>query len=163
MNYDIKIYNSLSNSVEEFKPIKENEISMYVCGPTVYNDIHIGNGRPVIFFDVIKRFFTYLGYKVKMVENFTDIDDKIIKKAHDEGVTEKEISERYIKAFLDVCDKAGCENDIVHPKVTENISEILDFIHQLASFCASASISPFSLPSLFFLISYMTRARVITP
>ncbi len=131
MNYDIKIYNSLSNSVEEFKPIKENEISMYVCGPTVYNDIHIGNGRPVIFFDVIKRFFTYLGYKVKMVENFTDIDDKIIKKAHDEGVTEKEISERYIKAFLDVCDKAGCENDIVHPKVTENISEILDFIHQL--------------------------------
>ena len=77
MNQTIKVYNSLSNSIEEFKPIKENEISMYVCGPTVYNDIHIGNGRPVIFFDVVKRLFEYLGYRVTMVENFTDIDDNI--------------------------------------------------------------------------------------
>ena len=131
MNQTIKVYNSLNNSIEEFKPIKENEISMYVCGPTVYNDIHIGNGRPVIFFDVVKRLFEYLGYRVTMVENFTDIDDKIIKKALEEQVPEKEISERYIKAFLDVCDKAGCENDIIHPKVTENIPEILDFITKL--------------------------------
>lgn len=131
MNYDIKIYNSLSNSIELFKPIKENEISMYVCGPTVYNDIHIGNGRPVIFFDVVKRFFKYLGYKVNMVENFTDIDDKIIKKAKEEGVDEKEISERYINAFLKICNDAGCVDDIIHPKVTENIPEILNFIHQL--------------------------------
>lgn len=131
MKQTIKLYNSLSNSIEEFKPIKENEISMYVCGPTVYNDIHIGNGRPVIFFDVVKRLFEYLGYKVTMVENFTDIDDKIIKKALEEEVPEKEISERYIKAFLEVCDKAGCENDIIHPKVTENIPEILDFITKL--------------------------------
>lgn len=131
MNYDIKIYNSLSNSIELFKSIKENEISMYVCGPTVYNDIHIGNGRPVIFFDVVKRFFKYLGYKVNMVENFTDIDDKIIKKAKEEGVDEKEISERYINAFLKICNDAGCVDDIIHPKVTENIPEILNFIHQL--------------------------------
>ncbi len=131
MNYDIKIYNSLTNNVEPFKPIKENEISMYVCGPTVYNDIHIGNGRPVVFFDVVKRFFKYLGFKVTMVENFTDIDDKIIKKAREEGISEQEVSERYIKAFLKVCKDIGCEDDIIHPKVTENISEILEFIHKL--------------------------------
>ena len=77
----IKLYNSLTNQIEEFKPIKENEISMYVCGPTVYNDIHIGNARPVVFFDMVHRFFKYIGYNVKYVSNFTDIDDKIIKKA----------------------------------------------------------------------------------
>ena len=131
MRYNLKVYNSLTNTIEDFVPIKENEISMYVCGPTVYNDAHIGNGRPVIFFDVVKRFFKYLGYNVKMVENFTDIDDKIIKKALEEGVKEEEISSRYIKAFLDVCDKAGCEDDIEHPKVTENIPEILSFIKGL--------------------------------
>ncbi len=77
---NIKLYNSLSNKIEVFKPIKENEVSMYVCGPTVYNYMHIGNARPVIFFDTVKRFFEYVGYNVKMVSNFTDIDDKIIKK-----------------------------------------------------------------------------------
>lgn len=131
MNYNIKIYNSLTNQIEDFKPIKEGEISMYVCGPTVYNDAHIGNGRPVIFFDVVKRLFKYLGYKVTMVENFTDIDDKIIKKASEEKVPEKVISQRYIEAFLKVCDDSGCENDIIRPKVTENIPEILDFIKEL--------------------------------
>lgn len=131
MEYNVKVYNSLTNSIEDFKTIKENELSMYVCGPTVYNDIHIGNGRPVVFFDVVKRFFKYIGYQVKMVENFTDIDDKIIKKAQEEGVKEEEISTRYINAFLEVCDKAGCLDDIEHPKVTENIPEILDFIKRL--------------------------------
>ena len=80
---NIKVYNSLTNKVEDFVPLKENEISMYVCGPTVYNHMHIGNARPVIFFDTVKRFFEYIGYKVTMVSNFTDIDDKIIKKAID--------------------------------------------------------------------------------
>lgn len=127
----IKIYNSLTNSVEPFTPIKPGEISMYVCGPTVYNDIHIGNGRPVIFFDTVKRLFEYLGFKVVMVENFTDIDDKIIKKAAAEGVTDSVISERYIKAFLKVCEDSGCEMDLIHPKVTENIPEILAFIQTL--------------------------------
>lgn len=131
MNYNIKVYNSLTNKIEDFKPIKENEISMYVCGPTVYNDAHIGNGRPVIFFDVVKRLFKYLGYKVTMVENFTDIDDKIIKKAETEKVNEEVISQRYIEAFLKVCEESGCENDIIRPKVTENIPEILDFIKKL--------------------------------
>ena len=131
MEYNVKVYNSLTNQIEDFKTIKEKELSMYVCGPTVYNDAHIGNGRPVIFFDVVKRFFTYLGYKVTMVENFTDIDDKIIKKALEEGVSETEVSTRYINAFLKVCDDAGCLDDIAHPKVTENIPEILNFIKAL--------------------------------
>lgn len=127
----LKVYNSLSNKVENFVPINDNEVSMYVCGPTVYNYIHIGNARPVIFFDTVKRFLEYIGYTVKMVSNFTDIDDKIIKKAKEENTTEEVISEKYIKAFLDVCDKIGCEKDVIHPKVTENINEIIDFIEQL--------------------------------
>lgn len=127
----LKVYNSLSNKIENFVPINDNEVSMYVCGPTVYNYIHIGNARPVIFFDTVKRFLEYIGYNVKLVSNFTDIDDKIIKKAQEENTTEEIISEKYIKAFLDVCDKIGCEKDVVHPKVTENINQIIDFIDQL--------------------------------
>lgn len=127
----LKVYNSLSNKIENFVPINDNEVSMYVCGPTVYNYIHIGNARPVIFFDTVKRFLEYIGYNVKMVSNFTDIDDKIIKKAKEENTTEEVISEKYIKAFLDVCDKIGCEKDVIHPKVTENINEIIDFIDQM--------------------------------
>jgi cysteinyl-tRNA synthetase len=76
MEYNVKVYNSLTNQIEDFKTIKEKELSMYVSGPTVYNDAHVGNGRPVIFFDVVNRFFKYLGYKVTMVENFTDIDER---------------------------------------------------------------------------------------
>lgn len=127
----VKVYNSLSNKIENFVPIYDGEVSMYVCGPTVYNHIHIGNARPVIFFDTVKRFFEYIGYKVKMVSNFTDIDDKIIKKAKEENTTEEEISKKYIEAYLDICDKIGCENDVIHPKVTENMNEIIDFIYQL--------------------------------
>ena len=85
----IKIYNSLTNKIEEFKPIEEGKLSMYVCGPTVYSTIHIGNSRPVIFFDTVARFFMYLGYEVKYVSNFTDIDDKIIRRAKEENVSEK--------------------------------------------------------------------------
>lgn len=127
----IKVYNSLTNKIENFVPLKENEISMYVCGPTVYNHIHLGNARPVIFFDTVKRFFEYIGYQVKMVSNFTDIDDKIIKKALEEKKTEEEISEKYIQAYLDVCQKLGCEDDVIHPRVTNTIQEIIDFIDQL--------------------------------
>ena len=128
---NIKVYNSLTNKVEDFVPLKENEISMYVCGPTVYNHMHIGNARPVIFFDTVKRFFEYIGYKVTMVSNFTDIDDKIIKKAIEENTTEEQISEKYIQAYLDACDKIGCCKDVIHPRVTENINEIIDFINRL--------------------------------
>ncbi len=128
---NVKLYNSLTNKVEEFKPIKENEVSMYVCGPTVYNHMHIGNARPVIFFDTVKRFLEYIGYNVKMVSNFTDIDDKIIKKAKEEGTSEEEVSEKYIYEYLKACDKIGCSNDVIHPKVTENIEDIIEFIDEL--------------------------------
>ena len=91
----IKIYNTLTGHLDEFKPIKENEVSMYVCGPTVYNYIHIGNARPAIFFDTVRRYLEYRGYKVTYVQNFTDVDDKMINKANAENVSIKEIEERY--------------------------------------------------------------------
>ena len=127
----IKIYNSLSNKLEEFKPIKEGEVSMYVCGPTVYNNIHIGNSRPVVFFDTVSRFFKYLGYKVTYVSNFTDIDDKIIKKAIEENTTEKVISERYINSIKKTYEKLNCLPHDQNPLVTENIEGIIRFIKQM--------------------------------
>lgn len=127
----IKIYNSLTNKLEEFKPIKENELSMYVCGSTVYNDMHIGNARPVVFFDVVSRFFQYVGYKVKFVSNFTDIDDKIIKKAEAEGVDESVISERYIKSILETYKLLNCQPHYKNPKVTETMDEIIKFVELL--------------------------------
>lgn len=129
----IKVYNSLTNKIEDFKPIKPGEISMYVCGPTVYNDIHIGNARPVVFFDTIKRFFQYIGFKVTYASNFTDIDDKIIKVAIKENVDENVIATRYIDAFLDICEFLNCEMDVIRPKVTENIYEIIRFIEELVA------------------------------
>ena len=93
----MKIYNTLTNSIQEFIPLKENEVKMYVCGPTVYNYIHIGNTRPIIVFDVLARLLTYKGYKVTYVQNFTDIDDKIIKKANEEKISCQEITKKYIK------------------------------------------------------------------
>lgn len=127
----IKVYNSLTNEMESFKTKKENEVSMYVCGPTVYNHMHIGNGRPVVFFDTVKRFLKYVGFNVKMVMNFTDIDDKIIKKAQELNISEHEVSEHYIEEFLKVCQKINCDQDVVHPKVTNYIEEIVDFINKL--------------------------------
>lgn len=127
----IKIYNSLTNKLEEFKPLKENELSMYVCGSTVYNDMHIGNARPIVFFDVVSRFFQYVGYNVKFVSNFTDIDDKIIKKAQDEGVDESVISERYIKSILETYRLLNCLPHYKNPKVTENMDNIIEFIKML--------------------------------
>lgn len=127
----IKIYNSLTNKLEEFKPLKENELSMYVCGSTVYNDMHIGNARPIVFFDVVSRFFQYMGYNVKFVSNFTDIDDKIIKKAQAEGVDESVISERYIKSILETYRLLNCLPHYKNPKVTENMDNIIEFIKLL--------------------------------
>lgn len=129
----IKLYNSLSGKVEEFKPIEENKVKMYVCGSTVYNGMHIGNSRPVIFFDVLSRFFKYMGYNVTFVSNFTDIDDKIIKKAIEENVTEKEISTRYINLILGTYKKLNCLAHDYNPKVTETMDEIIDFIKLLVS------------------------------
>ena len=127
----IKLYNSLTNKLEEFKSLKEKEVSMYVCGSTVYNDMHIGNARPIVFFDVVSRFFQYVGYDVKFVSNFTDIDDKIIKKAEAEGVDESVISERYIKSILETYKLLNCLPHYKNPKVTENMDNIINFIDLL--------------------------------
>ena len=127
----IKVYNSLTSRIEEFKPIKEKEVKMYVCGSTVYNGMHIGNTRPIIFFDVVARFFKYLGYKVTYVSNFTDIDDKIIKKAKDEGVSESEIANRYIKLILGTYKKLNILPHDANPRVTETMDDIVRFIQLL--------------------------------
>ncbi|MCI6788482.1 MAG: cysteine--tRNA ligase [Mollicutes bacterium] len=128
---EIKFYNSLTKKIETFKPIKENEISIYVCGPTVYNEPHIGNMRPVIFFDTIRKFFETVGYKVTYVSNFTDVDDKIITKAINEGVDEKTISTRYINAYLDCLNKLNVEPASLNPKATEYIPSMIDYIQNL--------------------------------
>ncbi|MBR2812722.1 MAG: class I tRNA ligase family protein, partial [Solobacterium sp.] len=97
----IRIYNTKTLQVEEFKPIHEGHVDMYVCGPTVYNFAHIGNARPMVVFDVLKRLFEAEGYTVKYVSNFTDVDDKIINRAKEEGITAPEVSEKYIKEYYD--------------------------------------------------------------
>ena len=127
----IRFYNSLTGRVEEFKPIKEKEVKMYVCGSTVYNGMHIGNTRPIIFFDVVARFFKYLGYKVTYVSNFTDIDDKIIKKAATEGVSEEEIANRYIKVILGTYKKLNILPHDANPRVTETMDDIVKFVQLL--------------------------------
>ncbi|MDD4000322.1 MAG: cysteine--tRNA ligase [Bacilli bacterium] len=127
----VRIYNSLSKQLEDFIPIKENEVSIYVCGPTVYDRMHIGNSRPVIFFDTVSRFFRYLGYKVTFVSNFTDIDDKIIAKAQERGVSEIEISEQYINEISATYQSLHCLPHEYRPRVTENIPVIIDFIARL--------------------------------
>lgn len=127
----IKLYNSLTNKIEEFKPIHEGKVSMYVCGPTVYNYLHIGNSRPVIFFDVVNRFFKYLGYEVTYVSNFTDIDDKIIKASKEQNVSEKELSEKFIQITYNLYRKLNCLPHSYNPKVTETMDEIIDFINKM--------------------------------
>jgi len=127
----IRVYNSLTKQLEEFRPVKEKEVSMYVCGPTVYDRMHIGNSRPVVFFDTVARFFRYLGYQVTFISNFTDIDDKIIARAKSLGVSETEVSERYIKEIRETYRKLNCLPHAHNPKVTETIPEIIDFIKLL--------------------------------
>ena len=122
----IKIYNTLSGKVDEFKPIKDGEVSMYVCGPTVYNYIHIGNASPAIFFDTVRRYFEYRGYKVKYVQNFTDVDDKMIKRANEEGVNLKAIADKYIKAYFEDTKKVNLkEEGMIRPKATEHIGDMI--------------------------------------
>lgn len=130
----MNLYNTLTNKVEEFKPINENEVLMYVCGPTVYNYIHIGNTRPLVVFDVLARYLKSLGYNVKYVQNFTDIDDKIINKANEENKTCNEVSSKYIKAFMEDTSKLNLLSDIIRPKVTDNIDEIIKMINKLIEY-----------------------------
>ncbi|MBC2856101.1 MAG: cysteine--tRNA ligase [Cetobacterium sp.] len=130
----IKIYNTLTNKLEEFKPLKEGEVSMYVCGPTVYNYIHVGNARPAIFFDTVRRYFEFRGFKVKYVQNFTDVDDKMIKKANEEGITLEDVADKYIKAYFEDTSKVNLkEEGMIRPKATENIGEMIKIIKTLIS------------------------------
>jgi cysteinyl-tRNA synthetase len=124
----MKLYNSLTNKKEKFTTIKEGIVNMYVCGPTVYNFFHIGNARPFMMFDVLRRYFEYTGYTVNYIQNFTDVDDKIINKANEEGVDSTVISERYIEEYYKDADALGIHRATYHPRVTENIDEIIDFI-----------------------------------
>ena len=136
-NMKIVFYNSLTNQLEEFKPIHDGKVSMYVCGPTVYNYPHIGNMRPVVVFDTLRRFLTYVGYDVTYVSNFTDVDDKIIKEAQKEGKSEKELTEFYIKEFLKVTSAIGSQIPSITPKVTEYIQKIIEYVAKLVELGAA--------------------------
>ena len=131
----VRIFNSLTNKVEEFKPITEGKASIYYCGPTVYDYPHIGNCRPPVVFDLLRRVLLYIGYDVKFVSNFTDVDDKLIKKAAEEGITVKEVADKYINEYFIDAKGLGVLPATVHPRATENIDEITkryDNIDQIA-------------------------------
>ena len=127
----MKLYNTLTKQKEEFVPVHEGKVGMYVCGPTVYNYIHIGNARPLCVFVVLRRYLEYRGYNVKFVQNFTDVDDKIIKRANEEGITFEEVSKKYIEEFWTDANGLNFKKASVHPKATENIDEIINIIKTL--------------------------------
>lgn len=127
----MKIYNTLTRKKEEFVPINEKEVRMYSCGPTVYNYFHIGNARPFIIFDTVRRYLEYKGYKVNFVQNFTDIDDKMIKRANEEGITVKELADRFIHEYFSDAKGLGVDEATVHPKATDNIDAIIELIKKL--------------------------------
>ncbi|SOC39192.1 cysteine--tRNA ligase [Ureibacillus acetophenoni] len=127
----IQIFNTLTRQKEPFVPIEEGKVKIYVCGPTVYNFIHIGNARPVIVYDTVRRYFQYKGYDVKYVSNFTDVDDKIIKAANELGEEVSELTERFINAYFEDITALGCKKADVHPRVTNHMDDIVDFIKVL--------------------------------
>lgn len=127
----MKIYNSLTNKIEDFKPIKENEVTMYVCGPTVYNYVHIGNMRPVITFDMVYKYFKYLGYKVNYASNFTDINPKIITMAKELDITEREVANKFIEAYLNDLKNYNCSDIDERPTVIDHLDDIFNFITKL--------------------------------
>lgn len=127
----MKIFNTMTRRKEEFVPLDKNEVKIYACGPTVYNYIHIGNARPLCVFDVLRRYLEYRGYNVRFVQNFTDVDDKIIKRANEEGISFEEVSKKYIKEFWTDAHGLNFKDATVHPKATENIDEIIDIIKTL--------------------------------
>jgi len=129
----LKIYNTLTRQKETFIPLEENKIKMYVCGPTVYNFFHIGNARPFMIFDAFRNYMEYRGYEVTYVQNFTDVDDKIIKRANEEGISPIEVAEKYIAEYFKDADALGIKRATVHPRVTENIENIITFIEDLIS------------------------------
>jgi len=127
----MKIYNTLTRKKEEFVPQNEKEVKLYVCGPTVYNYFHIGNARPFVVFDTLRKYLEYRGYTVKFVQNFTDVDDKIINKAKEEGISAGEVGEKYIEEYYKDAAALNVKKATVHPKVTENMKEIIDFVQGL--------------------------------
>ena len=127
----MQVYNTLTNRKEEFVPIEPGKVKMYVCGPTVYNFFHIGNARPFVVFDTLRRYFKFRGYDVKFVQNFTDVDDKIINRAKEEGITAPEVSEKYIKEYFNDAEALNVLKADVHPKVSEHIPEIIEFVQTL--------------------------------
>jgi cysteinyl-tRNA synthetase len=127
----MKFYNSMTREREEFIPIEEKKVRMYCCGPTVYNYIHVGNARPMILFDVLRRYLQYRGYDVTFVQNFTDIDDKVINKANEEGVTYDQISSRFIEEYFKDAHDLGVHDADIHPLATENIPQIIDLVQTL--------------------------------
>ena len=127
----MKLYNTMTNKIEEFKTIEENKVKMYVCGPTVYNFIHLGNARPIVVFDTLARYFKHKGMEVEFVQNFTDVDDKIINKSMEEGTSASEVSEKYIKYFFEDISKLNILESVKRPKVTENMAEIIEIIQKL--------------------------------
>ena len=127
----MKIYNTLSKKKEELIPIDENEVKIYVCGPTVYNYFHIGNARPFVVFDTLRKYLEYRGKNVRFVQNFTDVDDKIINKAKEDGVSPGEVSERYIEEYFKDAAALNVEKATVHPKVTDNMDDIIKFVSGL--------------------------------
>lgn len=127
----MKIYNTMSGKKEEFIPQNPDKVKIYSCGPTVYNYFHIGNARPFVIFDVLRRYLEYIGYDVKFVQNFTDVDDKIINKANEENVSAHEIAERYIKEYFKDADGLLIKHADVHPRVTECMDDIINFIQSL--------------------------------
>ncbi len=127
----MKLYNTLTRKKEDFVPLVPGEVRMYSCGPTVYNYFHIGNARPFIIFDVFRRYMEYKGYKVTFVQNFTDIDDKMINRANEEGITVKELADRFIDEYFKDADALGIRRATVHPRATEHIEDIIRFIERL--------------------------------
>ena len=127
----MKVFNTLTNQKEEFVPMDKNEVKIYACGPTVYNFFHIGNARPFIIFDTLRRYLEYRGYGVKFVQNFTDVDDKIIKKANEEGISSAEVAKKYIDEYYIDAKGLGIRPATVHPKATENIDAIIELVKTL--------------------------------
>ncbi|MGI6485648.1 MAG: cysteine--tRNA ligase [Tepidanaerobacteraceae bacterium] len=127
----MRIYNTLSRNKEEFAPLNDNQVTIYTCGPTVYDYFHIGNARVFITFDMVRNYLKFKGYKVKFVQNFTDIDDKMIKRASAEGITVKELGDRFIKEYFQDAESLGIKKADVHPRATENIKDIIDIIRKL--------------------------------
>jgi len=127
----IQIYNTLTRKKEDFKPLEEGKVKMYVCGPTVYNYIHIGNARPAIVFDTVRRYFEYRGYDVNFVSNFTDVDDKLIKAANELGSDVPTIADKFISAYFEDVQALGCKTATNHPRVMENMDIIIEFVEEL--------------------------------